>query len=299
MKSKLILFACVVLFCTVYHAQRPTQSSIRDNFVYVSQGSFNMGCTKGSANKSELPVHEVTLSYFYISKYEVTQKEYAAIMDNEVPSWSKRYGLGDNYPAYGVSWYSAITYCNLRSINEGLTPAYSISGSTDPKTWGQIPQEDNPIWNSVQCNWDANGYRLPTEAEWEYAARGAAITPDYQYSGSDNVDTVAWHEGNNGPFDKSNYGSKTVGSKSANSLGLFDMSGNVWELCWDWSDLTYYRNSPRYVPKGPEEGRRRVKRGGSWVYGAEACRVSYRGSVGPQDNHVLSATGFRLCRSRM
>ncbi len=165
-----------------------------------------------------------------MGKYEVTQREWTDIMgDNPATG----YGVGDLYPVYNVSWYSVLRYCNLRSLAEGLVPAYTINGSTNPANWGATPIDFDPIWDAAICNWTANGYRLPTEAEWEYAARGASNTPDYLYAGSNDVDAVAWYYA-----DGSADGNKPIGGKAPIALGLFDMSGNANELCWDWAALT-------------------------------------------------------------
>jgi formylglycine-generating enzyme required for sulfatase activity len=259
------------------------------NFVFVPGGTFTMGDTRGEGDSNELPTHSVTLNSFYIGKYEVTQAEYAQYMQPS-SSWTSNYGLGDNYPAYYVSWYAILKYCNLRSMAEGLTPVYSISGSTDPADWGSVPTSWNSTWNAAICNWNANGYRLPTEAEWEYAARGATNTPDYLYSGSDDINTVAWYYGNNPPN-----GSKPVGSKAPNGLGLYDMSGNLWELCWDWYSSSYYSSSPSSNPTGPASGPVRVLRGGCWNYSANRCRVASRNFDYPYSS--FSYIGFRLCRA--
>ncbi len=259
------------------------------DFVLVPGGTFTMGDTRGSGDSDELPTHSVTLNSFYIGKYEVTQEELNQYLQPDDPGWDSDYCLGDDYPADYVSWYAILKYCNLRSMAEGLTPVYSISGSTDPANWGAVPTSNNSTWDAVICNWNANGYRLPTEAEWEYAARGATNTPDYLYSGSDDINAVAWYSGNNSPN-----GTKPVGTKAPNGLGLYDMSGNVNEWCWDWYDFSYYRNSPGSNPTGPASGWDRVGRGGYWNDSAGYCRVAFRSYGDPYGSYH---TGFRLCRA--
>jgi formylglycine-generating enzyme required for sulfatase activity len=260
-----------------------------ENFVLVTGGTFTMGDTRGQGDPDdELPTHTVTLNSFYIGKYEVTQAEYSQYMQPG-SGWTSSFGLGDNYPAYFVSWYAILKYCNLRSIAEGLTPCYTINGSTDPANWGAVPTSNNSTWNAAICNWNANGYRLPTEAEWEYAARGATNNPDYLYSGSDDINAVAWYDGNNSPS-----GSKPVGTKAPNGIGTYDMSGNVYEWCWDWYSSSYYNSSPQNNPTGPASGSYRVLRGGGWGGSAYYCRVAYRFSSTPYSSDAI---GFRLCRA--
>ncbi len=260
-----------------------------EGFIYVNGGTFTMGRTTGSGGLDELPTHTVTLNSFYIGKYEVTQAEYSQYM----PSLNWNHGSGDNYPAYYVSWYAILKYCNLRSMAEGLTPCYSISGSTNPADWGEVPTTSNSTWNAVICNWNASGYRLPTEAEWEYAARGATNNPDYLYSGSDDINAVAWYTNNSGSS------THPVGTKAPNGIGTYDMSGNVWEWCWDWYSSSYYSSSPQNNPRGPESGSSRVLRGGSWTYPATYCRVADRFNYDPHRGHsyYFSVFGFRLCRA--
>ena len=253
--------------------------------ILVSGGNFTMGDTRGQGDSDELPTHTVTLNSFYIGNYELTQAEYSQYMPN--PGWSRDYGLGANYPAYNVSWYAAIKYCNLRSIAEGLTPCYTISGSTNPAYWGEVPTSRNAAWDAAICNWNANGYRLPTEAEWEYAARGATNDPDYLYSGSDDVSEVAWYGSNSGST------THTVGTKVPNGIAIYDMSGNLWEWCWD--RYGSYSNSPQNNPTGPAIGSARVLRGGSWYSYASYCRVANRNYVIPYYGHYNR--GFRLCRA--
>jgi len=260
-------------------------------FVFVPGGTYTMGRTTGSGDNDELPIHSVTLDSYSIGNCEVTQSEWQAVMGSNPTSG---YGVGDNYPVHYVSWYDILKYCNLLSMNEGLTPVYSISGSTDPANWGMVPTSDNATWNAAICNWSANGYRLPTEAEWEYAARGSSNNPDYLYSGSDDINAVAWYGGNN-TSGGSPTGAKPVGTKSPNGLGLYDMSGNLYEYCWDWYGSTYYSSSPSNNPTGPASGSSRVRRGGYFNDGAYYSRVVKRLGISPY--YRYNGVGFRLCRS--
>jgi formylglycine-generating enzyme required for sulfatase activity len=255
--------------------------------VRVPGGTFTMGRTKGDGPNYELPTHSVTLSSFYIGKYQVTQGEYEAIMGSN-PSHS--YSVGNKYPVYYVSWYDAIKFCNLCSMREKLVPVYSIAGSTNPDSWGEVPStsDDDSTWAAAVCNWNANGYRLPTEAEWEYAARGATNNPDYLYSGSDNARDVAWYNENASTMFH-------VGTRAPNGLGIYDMSGNVFEWCWDWYDSSYYSSSPSNNPRGPESGSDRMIRGGCWSLNDRYCRVSNRSDDNPA--YKNSMIGFRVCRS--
>ena len=230
------------------YVPRPT---IPEGFVLVEAGSFQMGSTDGDAD--EKPVHSVTITKsFYMSQYEVTQKQWREVMGTS-PSKFK----GDDLPVEQVSWYDAVEYCNKLSRKEGLTPCYSGSGE------------------NIRCDFSANGYRLPTEAEWEYAARGGTKSGSYTYSGSNTVDGVGWYSGNSG--------NKThaAGQKQPNELGLYDMSGNVWEWCWDWYDKGYYASSLPTDPKGPSGSSYRVFRGGSWVSSAQDLRAAFRGGYTP------------------
>ena len=234
---------------------------------------------------------EVTLSSFWISPYEVTQEEFVSVMTgnkNGIESNPSHF-QGERYPpaegeeqerrpVESVSWYDAIVYCNLLSIKEGLPPCYTIKNSTDPADWGTSPTSNDAYWDGVTCNFYADGYRLPTEAEWEYAARGGQTgisdgSWEYEYSGSDTPDDVAWYSGNSD--------SKTheVGKKQSNALGLYDMSGNVWEWCW-----------------GLFTGSCRVVRGGGWYDDASSCTVSIRNyDIIPYCRNY--GYGFRLVRS--
>ena len=230
------------------------------SMVSVQGGSFRMGSNDGRSH--EKPIHEVIVSSFWIGKYQVTQKEWKEVMGNNPSNWQD-----DNLPVENVSWYDAVEYCNRRSIQEGLTPCYSGKGS------------------GITCDWNANGYRLPTEAEWEYAARGGHKSKGFVYSGSDDINEVAWHEGN------SDRRTHNVGDKNSNELGIHDMSGNVWEWCWDWYAGSYYKKSPSINPKGPNSGSYRVLRGGSWS-NLDLCRVSNRSNSKPISNSRNH--GFRV-----
>ena len=238
--------------------------TIFENFVFVEGGTFLMGDHYNEGYSNELPTHNVTLSSFFICQHEVTQAEYHAVM-GENPAHG--YGVGYDYPVYYVTWYDAVEYCNALSEQEGLTPCYNTS--------------------TYECDFSANGYRLPTEAEWEYAARGGQeSTGDWHYSGIDTIGNVAVY---------SSGGTSEVESKAPNDLGIYDMSGNVWEWCNDRYDSSYYSNSPSDNPTGPDNGWGRVGRGGSWRNDALDCRVANRGRGYP--NCSDSNLGFRLSRS--
>jgi formylglycine-generating enzyme len=247
---------------------------IPDNFVFVEGGTFNNGTS------------DVTLSSFYIDKYEVTQAEYQAVMGSNPASG---YGVGATYPVYYVSWFNAIEYCNRRSMQEGLTPCYSYSSNgTNPDNWPSGWNTDYNNHTNVSCNWTANGYRLPTEMEWMFAAKGGNQSQGYTYSGSNDLNAVAWYSGNNSPN-----GTKDVGLKAANELGTFDMSGNVWEWCWDiWSSS--YPSGSQNNPTGASSGSYRVRRGGSWDYSASSCTVSNR--YGSSATNCNVNIGFRCVR---
>ena len=226
--------------------------------VYVAGGEFLMGGTseQGSdAESDESVIRHVTVGDFYIGRYEVTQSQWESVMGTSVSQQRNKVntsyslsGTGPNYPMYYVSWEEANEFCRILSRKTG------------------------------------RNYRLPTEAEWEYAARGGNRSRGYKYSGSNNINEVAWYDHNSG--DKTHI----VGTKSPNELGIYDMSGNVYEWCQDWYGS--YSSGSQTNPQGPSSGSYRVARGGSWYLDAEDCRSSIRDSSSP----VLSvyALGLRL-----
>lgn len=221
---------------------------------YVAGGNFQMGLPSGYVGYlNELPMHSVTVDSFWIGTYEITQDIYEEVMNQNRSSH-----LGEYYPVEGVTWFDAVRFCNALSQRDGLEMVYTINGT------------------NVSCDWSKRGYRLPTEAEWEYAALGGNSSEGYEYSGSNDASEVAKFSGNTTYF---------VGAKKANELGLFDMSGNVYEWCWDWFDSTYYTSSPVNNPSGPSSGSLRVIRGGSFYGNVSEARSKHRYNAPPEDRY--------------
>jgi len=255
------------------------------DMVFVKGDSFWMGDTFDEGYDDEKPVHQVAMRDFYISKYEVTYAAYDVFCEKtgQIEPDNKRWGA-NNHPVINVSWYEAVVFCNWLSQKHGLTPCYQID--TEKRDPNNKKQFDDKKW-TVTRNANANGYRLPTEAEWEYAAKGGSKSRGYKYSGSNNIDEVAWYVNNSVRI-------QPVGMNQPNELGIYDMSGNVLEWCWDWYDENYYANSPPSNPEGPVSGEDRVVRGGSglWSINVDNCRSVDRN--GGEPNVGYPAVGFRL-----
>jgi formylglycine-generating enzyme required for sulfatase activity len=250
-----------------------------DGMVRINGGTFTMGspANEPGRDNSEDPQRQVTVGSFYMGKYEVTQKEYQEVMGTN-PSRFK----GDNLPVERVSWYDAIEYCNARSRKEGLTPAYTIDkNQKDPNNKHSF---DDVKW-TITWNRNANGYRLPTEAEWEYACR-AGTTTAYN-TGASISDNTGWYDANSGST------THPVGQKPANAWGLHDMHGNVYEWCWDW--FGDYPRGAQADPVGASSGSYRVDRGGSWGNPAQYARSAFRINHYPINRNFI--LGFRVVRN--
>ncbi|HXK50318.1 MAG TPA: SUMF1/EgtB/PvdO family nonheme iron enzyme, partial [Clostridiales bacterium] len=228
----------------------------------VEGGSYIMG---GSENRDELPSRKVILSDFYIGKYEITQAEWEFVMGSPECKFK-----GDSLPVETVSWFDAVKFCNRLSEIERLEKCYEISG------------------NDVTCNFTAKGYRLPTEAEWEYAARGGKHASGNRFSGCEDAAEVAVFAGCRAKSPRAG------GCRKPNGLEIYDMSGNVWEWCWDW--YGEYTQETQRDPTGPRYGFLKTARGGSWVSCEKYCTNEFRNLYNPNDK--LSLLGFRVARSK-
>jgi formylglycine-generating enzyme required for sulfatase activity len=275
--------------------------AVLDGFSLIPAGSFQMGDTIAEGDSDELPVHEVFVSSFYMAKHEVTK----ALWD-EVRTWGASLGYTDlpagggkaaDHPVQSIDWFAMVKWCNARSEKDGLTPCYTASG-TVYRTGSSAPD----------CAWSANGYRLPTEAEWEKAARGGMSEKRFpwgnvisQSHANYRGDTASYvyDLGPNGYHPTYATGgypyTSPADSFPANGYGLYSMSGNVWERCWDWYLYNYYASSLTTDPRGPASGADRMIRGGGWDGFAVNCRVANRFNYLPGSSN--SNVGFRVARS--
>lgn len=235
--------------------------------VYVKGGEYIMG-NKESNSDIHHP-HKVRVSSFYIGKYEVSQALWKKVTGKN-PSYFTDKGV----PVHNITWYEAIKFCNKLSRSENLQEVYDI----------------HAINNKVTFLDNRNGYRLPTEAEWEYAARGGHMSTETLYSGSNDPNEVAWF------YDNSETGPQKSGLKKPNELGIFDMSGNFYEWCWDIYNIEYYKKSVYENPKGYPYGQERIVRGGAWLRKSETCSVYFRRAISPKAKELI--IGLRLVRSK-
>ena len=250
MKNKSLLLL-TILILFLFHCQAQTTTHY-PVMINIKGGTFNMGGTESD----EKPVHSVTVNDFSMGKYEITVAQYKAFCKStgrtmpKTPSW----GLKDNYPIVNINFNDASVYCNWLS---------KVTGKK---------------------------YRLPTEAEWEYAARGGSKNSNYLYAGGNTIDEVGWNSSNAGDQ------AQAVGIKKVNELGLYDMSGNVMEWCNDWYNYSYYATSPTINPQGPTSGSIHILRGGSWYHSPSFCRVAFRSGNRPSDRY--DSRGFRVVLSK-
>ncbi len=282
-----------------------TNFSETQNLVFVEGGSFIMGDESGGINIDDKPLHKITLNSFYISKFEVTVQEFkdfvkvsGYLTSTEITGegcyiWMDNYWKHDektnynnpgflienNHPVTCLNWWDAIKYCNWKSKKEGFPVSYNES------TGDLLDNKGNITTNVTKVK----GYRLPTEAEWEFSARGGKMSKNYSFSGGNSPELVGWISKNSGKR------LHPVGTRIANELGIYDMTGNVWEWCTDWFGFDYYANSPEKNPYNVVRNYRQVIRGGGWGGYIPFARVSFRFAESPfeRSNNI----GFRVCRS--
>ncbi len=284
-------------------------TEVPSGMVLIPAGDFVMGNATnvfpaGEGSSDELPQHTVSISAFYMDQAEVTKAKW-----DEVYNWATNNGYGfdnsgsgkaTNHPVHTVNWYDCVKWANARSEMEGMTACSTVSGEVFRAG------TDIPV-----CDFVADGYRLPTEAEWEKAARGGAgnrrfpwtdtstiqhtranyyaATASYTYDTSATENYHPDYDSGGSPY------TSPVGSFAPNGYGLYDMAGNLWEWCWDWYGSTYYGSSPSEDPRGPASGSGRVARGGDWSGSASSCRGANRGYDSPGSEY--SILGFRLVRA--
>ncbi|MDB6037412.1 MAG: hypothetical protein JWM99_1253 [Verrucomicrobiales bacterium] len=250
---------------------RPTVStasattSPKSDMIAVAGGQFIMG----DKSEADAPAHEVVVAPFLMDKCLVTQDQFQRVTGSNPSRWK-----GEKNPVEQVRWSDAVKFCNQRSEAEGLQPCYDL------KSW--------------QCNFEANGYRLPTEAEWEFACRGGASTAYFFGDSSGKLGDYAWYEKNSGGRPH------PVGQKRPNALGLYDMCGNVWQWCNDFYAVDYYKQAPHDNPRGPQTAPTKVVRGGAFRFSDENCRSGYRYNESPGYADVCfgyDIYGFRCVRN--
>jgi sulfatase modifying factor 1 len=273
----------------------------------IPQGAFTMGNSVDEDPFTwDAPTRTVTLDAFYMDKYEVTKAEWDVVrtwgLSNGYTDLSEGAGKADDHPVNTISWFDMVKWCNARSQKEGLTPVYYADDAQ-----ATIYKTGDVDVTNAQVKWSANGYRLPTEAEWEKASRGGLSGKRFPWGDTISHSQANYYASSSFSYDSSgsvNYYHPTyatgsapntspVGAFAANGYGLYDMAGNVSEFCWDWHG-TYAADS-QVNPRGSTSGSHRVLRGGDWNNGAITCRVALRGNCDP--TFSFNNTGFRVVRS--
>ncbi len=273
--KKIFLALLVSSFAFSVFAVEPEMlESIESKLILMNAGSFEMGSKE--FEKNETPVRTISLKSFYILNTEVTQEEYKAVIEHNYSN-----NKGEKLPVEEVSWYDAVIFCNKLSVASGLNPVYSLNGNTNADEWGDVPrmessQELKDLWKSIVCDFNANGYRLPTETEWEYAA-----------GGNSEIDfaTTSWYKANSEEI------THAVAEQSANKNGLYDMNGNVWEWCQDWYSWYTHADGVNDV----DNSGRKIRRGGSVLSDEVFCRNANRASSVPELRGI--DLGFRVVRA--
>jgi len=260
--------------------EKKTTNSRPGDMVFIKGDSFLMGGKDWESHSNEMPIHRVSLSDFYIGEFEVTFEEYDIFCRATGRKQSSDHGWGrKRRPAVNINWFDAIEYCNWLSEQHHYEKVYTINVET------------------VTANWEADGYRLPTEAEWEFAARSRG--KDDKWAGTSSESELMYFANywESGEKDEDGFPfTAPVKSFSGNDLGLHDMSGNVWEWCWDWYDDNYYKKSEDAKnPKGAKKGTVRIRRGGSWALVPASLRCANRYYCDP--NLRYRVNGFRLAMS--
>ncbi|MBU6327947.1 MAG: formylglycine-generating enzyme family protein [Verrucomicrobia bacterium] len=278
----------------------PDEITEIEGFSLIPQGAFTMGDSLDGI--SDAPTRTVTLDAFYMGQYEVTKAEWDAVrtwgLSNGYTDLSEGEGKASNHPIHSISWYDMVKWCNARSQMEGLTPAYYTNDAqTTVYKTGYVDV------TNAQVKWTANGYRLPTEAEWEKAARGGLSGKRFPWGNTISHSQANYSAGYY-PYDLSasvnNYATgvspytSPVGAFAANGYGLYDMAGNVWEWCWDWYGT--YAPGSQTNPRGASSGSARVMRGGGWESNADSVRVTVR-DYDPYETYSINDRGFRVVRS--
>jgi formylglycine-generating enzyme required for sulfatase activity len=277
---RISMVATLLFFALSIHSQESDRDYFSENIgtlKFIPAGSFING------------VASVKISSFRMAESEITQKQYQSITGNN-PSRFISDANHDNFPVERVSWYDAVRFCNLLSLAESLDPVYSLNGSSDPAKWGSVPRHKGTDWDKIVFNTSANGYRLPTDSEWEYASR-ANTTSKYYWGNSDEYEVVSRYALTADNAHRNSTSPIAIKQKLPNQWGLYDTASNVWEWCWDWWGELPKKELDN--PTGPQNGSSRVQRGGGWNGDAGLSPLRRAGNepISRYDN-----LGFRVAR---